>query len=193
MFVRKRQADRGGARNGPGRRGLAPVELLLALPVWMMIAALMVLVGTTGVWRVRTQTIAREAAFRSVWPRTRSADPAPAEWFPPSATMQAGVALPAITNVDPLSTHTVVRGPQIMDPLSRQILRVDSSRMAPWSPVIRGSAALDHAAPVWRRLGYRYRMEREFPVVSGEAGQFVPVSPVSRDQRRAALLWNLSF
>jgi hypothetical protein len=174
------------------RRGLAPVELVFALPVWMMLAALMVLVGTTGVWRLRAQVVAREAAFRAVWPRNRILDGHPQEWSPPSATMSSSPASPAVSTDDPLGSHVVVRGPALVEPISRLDMAVDPSEMPAASPVIRGEASLDHGASVWRRSGYRYQMSRQFPVLSGEAGQFTPDSLDLRDRRRARRIWDLS-
>jgi hypothetical protein len=186
VFSPRRQAK---IRRRRGRAGLAPVELIFVLPVWMMIAALMVLVGTTGVWRLRTQAVSREAAFRAVWPRNRTADTRPREWSVPSATMNTSPASPAVVVDDPFASHTAIRGPVLIEPLTQASMTVDRMIMPTTSDVIRGQTSLDHEAAVWRRLGYRYRMSREFPVLSGDAGQFTPASIDRRDRRRASRIW----
>jgi hypothetical protein len=173
------------------RPGLAPVELILALPVWMMLAALMVLMGTTGVWRLRTQVVAREAAFRAVWPRNRGADGNPQEWWAPSAAMSTAPASPAVMTDDPLASHAVIRGPVLVEPLLRLDMTVDPAVMPTANSVIRGEASLNHDAAVWQRSGYRYQMSREFPVLSGESGQFTADSLDLRDRRRASRIWEL--
>jgi hypothetical protein len=47
---------------------------------------------------------------------------------------------------------------------------------------------LDEAPAVWARSGYRYRVEREFPILNGTAGQF---TPFEGDLRRSTILWDL--
>jgi hypothetical protein len=173
------------------RRGLAPVELVLALPIWLMIAALMLLVGTQGAWKIRGRTVAREAAFRSLWPRTRSTDALPSEWFPASATMTVAPAWPAVFADDPLSSHTVLRGPRIVDPRTRQSLGVDPTATDPWRTAIHGTAGLNHPAEVWRRLGFHYRVDLEFPILDGEAGQWDPATALNKDPRRSLRVWDL--
>jgi hypothetical protein len=175
----------------PTRQGLAPVELILALPVWMMLAALMVLMGTTGVWRLRTQVVAREAAFRAVWPRNRGADGNPQEWSAPSATMSTAPASPAVMTDDSLASHAVIRGPVLVEPLLRLEMTVDPAVMPTTNSVIRGETSLNHDVAVWQRSGYRYQMSREFPMLSGEAGQFAADSFDVRDRRRAGRIWDL--
>jgi hypothetical protein len=176
----------------PSRQGLAPVELILALPIWMMLAALMVLMGTTGVWRLRTQVVAREAAFRAVWPRNPEDDNSPPqEWWAPSATMSTSAASPAVMTDDPFASHAVIRGPVLVEPLLRLDMAVDPAVMPTAISVIRGEASLNHHSAVWQRSGYRYQMSREFPVLSGEAGQFAADSLDLRDRRRAGRIWEL--
>lgn len=173
------------------RAGLAPVELVLALPIWMMIAALMVLVATTGTWRIRAQAASREAAFRSVWPRNRAQDGNPREWSVRSATMNSSVARPEVLIDDPLAGHAVIRGPDLVEPVLRTIVAVDPTVMPTSNSVIRGESSLNRGAAVWPKSGYRYRMTREFPVLSGEAGQFIAESPNLHNRRRADQIWNI--
>lgn len=47
------------------RRGLAPLELVLALPILLMVMALMVNYATSTCWKVRTMTAARQGIFRA--------------------------------------------------------------------------------------------------------------------------------
>ena len=69
--------DRGGPGKRSGRRGLAPLELVLSLPVLLFVMGLMILIGWAATFKVRTQIHAREAAWRSIWranPRTDAQD-----------------------------------------------------------------------------------------------------------------------
>lgn len=59
------------------RKGLAPVELVMWLPILLFVAGLMVVFGTMNAWRIRGEVVARDAAWRLRWPRTGLIEPAP--------------------------------------------------------------------------------------------------------------------
>jgi len=117
------QGLRKSAHRRLGRRGLAPLELALALPILLMIMALMINFGTAAAWKVRTQVVARHAVWATRWPRdmndlprpTVSVDmdqalPQPIRW-PAGAGMGVGGG-PWIASLnDPRIEHPVVRGP----------------------------------------------------------------------------------
>jgi hypothetical protein len=105
--------------------------------------------------------------------------------------MNTSEALPAVIVEDPLAAHVVVRGPDLVEPVLRVYLTVDPSVMPTSNRVIRGESSLNHSAAIWQRSGYRYRMSREFPVLSGEAGQFIAESLNQHDQRRAGQIWDI--
>jgi len=97
------------------RAGLAPLELVLALPLMLCVMALMVNFGNAGTWKIRAATSARLAAWRSrpLW--GAGTDPKPANWWPQSATMGEGGAA-RISTVDaiwnqPLIAQTWIKGP----------------------------------------------------------------------------------
>ena len=58
--------------NRIARKGLAPLELVLWIPILLMVAALMVIFGTSAAWRIRGEVSARDAAWRVLTPRTAS-------------------------------------------------------------------------------------------------------------------------
>ncbi len=121
-FGRKRFA--GACPKGHGRlarRGLAPLELALALPLLLMIMALMINFGTAAAWKVRAQVVARHAVWASRWPRTMNdlprptvsvdldqTPPQPIRW--PGGMGTGGGPWIASLN-DPRLEHPVVRGP----------------------------------------------------------------------------------
>src|SRR5262245_31434467 len=96
-------------RQSTRRHGLAPVELVLSLPMMMMILAMMIIVGTAGAWKLRTSANSRQAAFRTVWPRTGDSDPKPANWWPASAAIYAHNRGLSPFPVDPFTAYPVVR------------------------------------------------------------------------------------
>ena len=52
-------------------RGLAMLELILALPILLFIMALIINYGTVAAWKVREHSVARLAVWETRWPRTR--------------------------------------------------------------------------------------------------------------------------
>ena len=75
------------ARRGP-RRALAPLELVLGLPVLLFVMALMVNFATGVNWKVRTSNASRLAVWRARYPRTGRNDGHPPAW---PATARMGV------------------------------------------------------------------------------------------------------
>ena len=99
-----------GTRLRPKRAGLAPMELVLVMPVLMMMAGLMLFAANAGVWKLRAYAAAREVAFQTVHPRQSAPVVPPPDWRRPdlSHSVQPG---PNVWNVDPLENHPLLRGP----------------------------------------------------------------------------------
>jgi len=166
---------------------LAPVELVLALPVWMLLAGAMVLVGHLGTWKVRGHLAVRESAMRGQWPKTTAGSQNPAEWRRSSAVMQVR-ATSAAGSTDPVAGHDVVRGPQIRVPGSAIAVSVHSETMESESRAIAGEAFLNEPPALWPRSGVRNRFAREFAILDGNAGQW---SPRSGGELRCGVVWEL--
>ncbi|MDB5386394.1 MAG: hypothetical protein JWM11_2040, partial [Planctomycetaceae bacterium] len=84
------QATRHYQRRHPRRRarsGLAPLELVMSLPLMLCVMALMINFGNAATWKIRSATAARLAVWRArpLW--SAGGDPKPANWWPPTATM----------------------------------------------------------------------------------------------------------
>lgn len=94
------------------RRGLAPLEFVLWLPVLLFVMALMVNYGTMATWRVRSEVISRHAAWRERWPRSAADEAAPDRPFWPDAAVMTTEPDIALDVLDvPEIDHPVVRGP----------------------------------------------------------------------------------
>src|SRR5579872_1195167 len=119
--------------NVVARAGLAPLELVLSLFFLLVMMALTINFGSLASWRVRGNTAARYAAWRTVAPRTGGANPNPLNWQAP-ATMGL---VPGI----PLNPNTVgqiwsqqdlmqppLRGPAIVDPASGNMIPMGNQR-----------------------------------------------------------------
>lgn len=62
------------------RAGLAPLELVLALPLMLFLMALIINIGTVGAWKVRAQANVRNASWRTLHIRTGNSAPNPPMW-----------------------------------------------------------------------------------------------------------------
>jgi hypothetical protein len=92
------------------RAGLAPVELVMSLPILMAIMALMVVFGTAACWKLRTEVVSRDATMRARWPRWDYMEPRPEEW-PDSAGMHVRAGDPIPELADPGINSPVIYGP----------------------------------------------------------------------------------
>lgn len=121
-----RQLRRGSVRHGTVRRGLAPVEFVLWLPVLLFVMALMVNYGTMAAWRIRGEIAAHDAGWRTRWPRQGGGEPDPAPTTAVVTRTETVHQDPALAFLDPPQLQApVVRGPlpngfvvnQLLDPL----------------------------------------------------------------------------
>lgn len=71
------------------RTGLAPLELVLALPLLLFVTALIVNFADSARWKIRAQANANYASTRSLGFRSGNSDPNPVSW-PPPATLSGG-------------------------------------------------------------------------------------------------------
>ena len=98
------------ASTSSSRAGLAPLELVLALPLLLMVMALMVVFGNATYWKVRGLNVARQAAWSQRWPRNGQFEVPPRSW-PEPGNLQSN-ADQAYADLDPPALqHAVVRGP----------------------------------------------------------------------------------
>ncbi len=108
------------------RCALAPLELVLWLPVLLMVMALIVNYSNITSWRLRGEVVARDAVWRSRWPRSGSNEPRPpTSVWPASAGMgvQGDAQIGALNH--PNIEHPVVRGPvlQLGEPPRQFVVR----------------------------------------------------------------------
>jgi len=145
-----------GRRN---RRGLAPLELVLALPILLFTMALILNHGTVASWKVRALVTARHSAWASRWPRDASLAPRPAYW--PSQGTSVGVTpgdIPALD--DPRIDKPVVRGPLAN-------LDVHSDLLDPIHGLRDGTSTLTRDFPLLGRIG-KYRLEADAPILDNQ-------------------------
>ncbi|HUT08891.1 MAG TPA: TadE family protein [Thermoguttaceae bacterium] len=92
------------------RSGLAPLELVLALPILLFVMALMVNFGIAACWKIRALSMARQAVWGMRPPRTGNTDPRPGYW-PKSASVRTGGPEDVPELDDPRVDQPVARGP----------------------------------------------------------------------------------
>lgn len=147
----RRRLSRAGTR-----RGLAPVELVLALPFLLVIMCLMINIGTEVKWKIRALEASRQAVWRVRNDRRGATDPQLPNW-PSTATLsvQAAPAPPLIAE-DPFAAHAVVRGQPLRDPQASGAgsqLFVDTSLLDSLKEVRQGVAQIDRSFPVLPQIG----------------------------------------
>lgn len=135
----------------PRRAGLAPLELVGALPLMLFVMALMIVFGTAAAWKVRAHAVARQAQWRALAGRSGANDPKPYGW-PPSATMLSQPSSPAVLAGDPFAQFAVVRGPMLADPQTGRTLGVNTRRLDMRGGLTEGVARLVRAWPLFGSL-----------------------------------------
>lgn len=87
MFIHSRSQTKSLRHSRRERAALAPLEMVLWLPILLFVTALMVNMGTSQAWRVRGEVAARDAAWRTRWPRQGALEPRPwTKVWPANAT-----------------------------------------------------------------------------------------------------------
>jgi len=138
------------------RRGLAPLELVLWLPLLMFVMALMVIIGNAVVWKVRTATVSRHAVWRARPPRTAQVDRPPAAWPRERTSMDVvnDGDMVSVAAVQP--DDAVAHGP--LGPFGVQpVLDMGRGKLA-------GDAELARIYPMLARMG-EYRFDVEHPML----------------------------
>jgi len=159
---------------------LAPLEMVLSLPILLFVMALMINFDTLASWKVRALSIARNAVWSTRYPRNGAAMPRPDYW-PQTAGVGTG-NLEAIASLDdPRVNLPVARGPlpgvtvlPVLDP----------------TPVFRqGTADIERAYPLLAKLGpYSQHAETEF---LGGTWQYGEMGLGSNFQQRIPVIYVL--
>jgi hypothetical protein len=168
--------------NFPLRRGLAMLELVLALPILLFIMALIFNYGIVAKWKVDENSVARLAVWETRWPRSGSTNPRPSYW-PATASMEASDQGTVAGMDDGRVDLPVARGPlpganvnsQVLDETSG--LREGSAEMTQRFPLLAKLGSYTILAQTWliddkwqyQRMGLGDNGERRIPVLYGLA------------------------
>lgn len=163
------------------RRGLAMLELVLALPMLLFVLALIINFGTVAAWKVREHSVTRLAVWETRWPRTGASDPRPDYW-PATASMnssdQGNVSGMDDTRVD----QPVARGP--LAPIT-----VNSNLLDPTTGLREGDAELTRNFPLMGKLG-SYTIEAQTWLIDNK-WQYQQMNSADNWERRVPVLYTL--
>ncbi|MGH7200951.1 MAG: hypothetical protein ACREJB_10135 [Planctomycetaceae bacterium] len=163
------------------RSGLAPLELVLNLPIMLMVMCLMIIIGTAGAWKVRTLANSRQAAWRALEHRTGQNDPHPRGW-PEEAEMELRNIGPPVLEGDPWQEHEVVRGPQLV--AQGGSLPVNTDLLDSSFGLRSGFAEIDREYPIWKKLPGRNHFPRDHVLLDGTRFQYTSMGLGSNTRRR---------
>ena len=195
--VRTQRARYRDSRPHAYRKGLAPLELVLSLPILLFVMGLMIVIGWTATFKVRAQIHAREAASRSIlasYPLSNAQYMPTPPGFPPPAEMSVDrTYVPCIpmptAELALYDSHPVTRGPVLVEPETGQSLRVDRDILDVRRGMISGRAVVDRGFPVMGEMPpKRFRHDVRFPVLDNR-WQFWQKGLGSNSSRRSLKLY----
>ncbi len=172
------------------RAGLAPLELVLVLPILLFVMALMINMGTAGAWKLRTQINSRQAAWRALEQRTGAKDPHPPNW-PQDAALQFSSAAPSPVPFDPYAGHPVVRGPMLADPVTGEFLPVLPNNLNMRPQLRDGFAKIRRPYPLLQSLPGEAKFGRDHVIFDGTRFQYPSMNLPSNTTRRVLGLYPL--
>ncbi len=166
------------------RPGLAPVELVLAIPMVLLVTSLSVAFGNMACWKLRGEVVARDAAWSHRWPHNGQHDgqhdPHPAGWPPQAAFHEHHVGPPLQESDFPVFHEPVIHGPlssgvtvnaSLFDP-TREVIVGESHqrhhlrflpRLAPVD--LRSEVSILDGKWQFRQLGLQHNTDRRLPLI----------------------------
>jgi hypothetical protein len=137
------------------RSGLAPLELVLYLPIMLFVMALMVNFGNMAAWKIRAQSNTRYSATRSLQDRTGDHERNPETWpRPASLSDGGGSSIPDandVWNQHPDLITPVTRGPVITEMEQGKFIVVPG-RFSMHEGVHRGTGSVRRRLPMLRGI-----------------------------------------
>jgi hypothetical protein len=176
------------------RHGLAPLELVMAIPLLIFALALSVIMGAVACWKVRANVVARDAIFARRWPRDEphdqlyfewrlEPDPDPPEWRVSSSDRDV-LDGRLITELDhPAFQNPIIRGPLMGIPADSKMLDQKNHQRV-------GNAKLTRSPAALGKLG-KYSLNVQAPLLDGK-WQFWQLGLASNNARRIRRLYGLA-
>jgi len=172
---------------------MAPLELVLYLPIMLFVMALMMIMGTAGAWKARTHANARQAVWRNLELRTGQDDPHPSNW-PNSASITSEDGTPALFEQDPFLQHTVVRGPLLIDEATGNFLPIRNRTLDMTEGLLSGRASIRRDFPIFQALPpHEIDFSRSHPIFDGSRWQFFTMGMSSNLARRVLFTYDVDW
>src|SRR5262245_33226945 len=149
-----------GSSRPSRRRGLTPLEMVLAIPILLFVVGLTVIFGVVTCWKVRGQLACRDAVWSTRHPRWGTGVPTPLEWAAPATRRwRPGGAVAALE-------HQAFQHPVIRGPLPNN-LQVNPQLFNPTQELRIGEAQTSRTPPTLARLG-QYSLNLAQPILDGK-------------------------
>jgi hypothetical protein len=169
-------------RNCPPRAGLAPLELVLSLPLLLFVMALAINFGNAASWKVRAANVARDAVWSSRWPRSGTT-PWPVGW-PYSASRSTAAAGNVSVLYNASIDLPVVRGPMLGQ------TQVNRNLLDPTRGLQQGTSTIQQNLPLMQSLGnISYNLQDQ---LLDDGWQYQRMGMASNTQRREPIIYNLA-
>ena len=156
----------------------------MALPILLLVMALMLNYGTVASWKVRALTVARHSAWADRWPRRASLSPRPDYWPEQGTTNGAGSAGNIAELADFRVDKPVARGPLPYG------TTVHSELLNPERGLVRGSASLARDFPLLRKLGQYHLNAQDY--LLDDTWEFQRMGLPSNTWRRISTIYALA-
>ena len=127
------------------RNGLAPLEMVLVLPLLMTLMATLMVFGYAAMWKLRTETVARDLAWRSRFQQFANDNSQAIEW-PDNAEMDVRSG----SELSTFDAETILHDPIIAGPLGN--LEVNASVLNYSRGNLTGLATIQRDPPVFAQL-----------------------------------------
>lgn len=174
------------------RAGLAPLELVISLPLLLCMMALIVNFSHAATWKIRSATNARLAMWRHRPMWNADGDPKPVNYWPPTGNL-AVTGATRIPQVDQIWNEPRIAQPWIKGPVfvaNGGYLAVRDNRVNEMSEgVSRGTADVSRRYPFMPAMGIM-RMHAEHSMLDS-VWQFHTMGYAWNEDRRAKGWWQL--
>ena len=127
------------------RRGVAPMEMVLVLPLLMALMATLIVFGYATMWKVRTETVSRDQAWRSRFGQFANRNAQAVEW-----PADAEEGLVRGNELTAFRRYAILANPLIAGPLRN--VEVNSQVLDFERGCLTGIAEIHRDPPVFSRL-----------------------------------------
>lgn len=175
------------------RSGLAPLEMVLSLPILLFVMGLMVVFGAAGAWKVRAHTNSRYAVWRTLDLRTGGNDGNPTGWPQQGTSLFQQQASPTPLTDEPFLDHPVVRGPQLNEPNEGKFLEVILDTLEMQDGLNKGFARIQRDFVLLKNMPPRQIDFSRDHLIFGESRWTHMDMNIGNDRRRILTTYDLVF